>query len=359
MKRTLIIILILVVAVSTFAVAYGLPLLSSQYNLNSLQILFILLVIISCAGIVTAGAFEYVFSIALDDFIKKINQTWSKNNSLQPLEKEKLPYEFKEILQTIRKINAASVNRAKELEEKGGYGDVYYRLVTTISHQLRTPITGINWALGILQDEAKKGKPADIDIVKDTMEATNRVGDIIEELLVGVNEGRSKASNIEAIDIEKLVKNIITESSLLAMQHDVKFETVKDVKLVPLIRGVQYEIRFVLHSLITNAVTYAEKSSKITVTLGQEGSYARVVVHNFGIGIPEKERVMLFSQFGRGSEAIRVNPNGSGLGLYLTKEILANHGGKISFESDEKAGTTFTILLPVSEKGQLENSVHF
>ena len=89
-----------------------------------------------------------------------------------------------------------------------------------------------------------------------------------------------------------------------------------------------------------------------------EGAFARVIVRNVGIGIKNNESAMLFSQFNRGEEAMRLNPNGSGMGLYLAREIVMSNGGSISYNSNE-GDTSFAVNFPLSDKGQLETSIHF
>ena len=194
-------------------------------------------------------------------------------------------------------------------------------------------------------------------MIKNIAEAIDRIADITEELLVGVNEDKSKSKIYEPIDIENCLSNVIIESSLLAMQHKIHIKVIKKDDLIPLIKGVLFEVRFVLHSLITNALNYSPIGDTVTITLKQDGAFAKIVVHNNGIPIKESEKAMLFSQFGRGEQAIRINPNGSGLGLYLTKEIMIKHEGTVSFESDGKDGTSFIIRFPLSDKGELETSL--
>ena len=360
MKRSIILIMISTVALTTILVAYGFPYLQSYYTLSPLQFFLLIIVIIFCSGIITSASVEYIFSISLNEFLDNLKQAWNKNGSLDSFDNnKKLKTELKNILNTINTITQKSAERIKNLESKGGYDDDYYRLVTTMSHQLRTPLTGLKWALGMMQDDSLKGKQIDIVILKDSIDATSRIGDIIEKLLVGVNENKSGKKNFEAIDIERCLDDVIKESSLLMMEHNMKISVVKTTALVPLVKGINYEIRFVLHSLITNAINYGKSNSPVTITLGQEEAFVVIIVHNEGIGIKEEENAMIFSQFNRGTEAIKLNPDGAGLGLYLARNIVINHGGSISFESNASKGTSFFVKLPLSNKSELETAIHY
>ena len=359
MKRLFIIVTTLTTAVMASVVMYAIPYLEAGYNLSSIQSFFLTLLVIICAGIIASAGFEYIFDISFENFLRKLQLTWDKNESLESLNDKDFYNEFSKILTTAKALTKKSSERIKELESKGGYSDIYYNLITTISHQLRTPITGLKWALKSMDDDASKNVPMDKSMMSDSIEAAKRISDIIEELLVGVNEEKSNNKKYEPVDIEKCLESILLESALVSKQRGIKVSIVKKSELVPLVEGITYEIKFILHSLVTNAINYSYKDKIVTVTVEHVDKFVKVTVHNFGVFIQEKEKGSIFSQFGRSQEAIKMNPNGSGLGLYLTKKIVIDHGGTIRFNSDEKNGTFFTVDLPISNRGQLETSIHF
>jgi signal transduction histidine kinase len=165
--------------------------------------------------------------------------------------------------------------------------------------------------------------------------------------------------SFKAVDVEQCLDNVIKESALLAARQNLSVSVVKQDALIPLIRGKEQEIGFVLHSLITNALYYGTKGSIVTVTITHESNQVKIAVHNTGQAVPENEKALIFSQFSRSSEAIRLNPDGYGLALYLTHQIIVDHNGTISFASDSKHGTIFTITLPISSHGRLETSINY
>jgi len=286
-----------------------------------------------------------------------IEKTWEKRHSLDNIATKDLPDELNMSLKTFRTIADKSSKRINELESKSGYSEEYYRLITTISHQLRTPTTGLRWALESLRDDMTKGKPADKSMINDAYDASGRILEIIEELLIGINE-KTSSRNYVAVDIEQSIESVLKESALLARERRLTIEVNKKTKLIPLVKGVAHEIRFVLHSLISNAINYSAPGNTVTIIMEMEGAFARVIVRNVGIGIKNNESAMLFSQFNRGEEAMRLNPNGSGMGLYLAREIVMSNGGSISYNSNE-GDTSFAVNFPLSDKGQLETSIHF
>lgn len=359
MKKTIIGIVVTIVSIGITLSLYTFTYIHDSYNLSYVQILLLIFVIISACGIATALSFEYLFTSTLDEFLINLRKIWNKDKSLDLLQNIPYPIEIRSILDTINDIVKENGKRIKELESKGGYTDDYYRLISTISHQLRTPITGLNWALESLENDIKNKKDIDVSMVRNAVEANSRIGDLVEELLVGMGDPSLRQKSFGAIDIENILTDVIADSSLLGVEYDMEIKTVKLYPVIPLVKGISKEIKFVLHSLITNALNYGEHGTPVTITLGYSGDFVNIDIHNGGSYINNDEKIMLFARFNRGSEAIRINPDGSGLGLYLAKNIMLNHGGALKLkESSKKNGTTFTLNIPLSNRGELETSIN-
>src|SRR3989344_5026936 len=327
MKRKFVNVLIGLLTAAVIVVAYVIPMVASSYHISGLRYDILIISIIAAVIILASGAFEYIISLPLAEFLKQIEQTWSTRGSLEILPKTGQPREMVQITNTISAIVAANARRISELQNMAGYTETYQRLVTTMSHQMRTPVTGLNWALTSIHDDIAKGKLPDQSLVDEAHQASERIGTLVEELLVGISEQGSAKPEYRPIDLEECVDRILSESDLSAKQRQIRFAVTKHKSPLPLIHGNEQEIRF--------------------------------AVHNNGPAIMENEKAVIFSQFGRSDRAIRLNPDGSGLGLYLTKKIVLDHGGAISFESDPKTGTSFKISFPLSNRGQLETFIHY
>jgi two-component system, OmpR family, phosphate regulon sensor histidine kinase PhoR len=100
-------------------------------------------------------------------------------------------------------------------------------------------------------------------------------------------------------------------------------------------------------NLLFNAVKFTPADGQVTVTTAAEGESAVITVSDTGIGIPETDQPGLFSRFFRASNAVDKRIPGTGLGLAIVSTIVDNHGGTVAVESQEGAGTTFTIRLPL------------
>src|SRR3989344_1172450 len=159
MKKLLTFYIVSIVAVSSFLIAYTVPYLSDRYLLSDLQNSLLIIITIILAGAFMAGIFEYIFSLPFYNFLNIIEKTWEKHHSLDNISTADLPDELNASLNTFKAIVEKSSKRINELESKSGYSEEYYRLITTISHQLRTPTTGLRWALESLRDDMTKEKP--------------------------------------------------------------------------------------------------------------------------------------------------------------------------------------------------------
>jgi len=108
------------------------------------------------------------------------------------------------------------------------------------------------------------------------------------------------------------------------------------------------KIRQVIMNFIDNAIFYSRPSSSVEVTLINTGRDVRFEVHDTGIGVPEAERHKIFTKFFRAANARRVRPDGTGIGLFMAKKVIAAHGGSIIFETKEGKGSTFGFVLPAT-----------
>jgi two-component system sensor histidine kinase VicK len=115
---------------------------------------------------------------------------------------------------------------------------------------------------------------------------------------------------------------------------------------LPKIRFDSERIKLALQNLVDNAIAYTPSGGKVEVSLKRKKNCVEVAVKDTGVGIPKEQASRVFSKFFRGSNVVKLDTEGTGLGLYITKNIIEKHGGKIWFESKEGKGTTFYFTLP-------------
>ena len=111
-------------------------------------------------------------------------------------------------------------------------------------------------------------------------------------------------------------------------------------------------IGMALSNIIDNAIKYNTQHGNVAIYIekAQKEPYAKIIIQDTGIGMPEKETQALFRKFSRGEKAKELEPNGSGLGLYIAKNIVKNHGGDIVVQSTPNRGSTFTLTFPTDPR---------
>lgn len=216
-------------------------------------------------------------------------------------------------------------------------------LFSTISHQLKTPLTSIRMALHLLLEEnigSLNEKQA--DLLVSAREESDRLNGIIEDLLeIRRLEAGGARLNLEAVPAGELAAEAVAPVMRSAQDKGVRIET--DVPAgLPLVRADRSRILYVFANLLANAVKYSSVGGVVRLASGQESGRIWFSVRDEGPGIPEEYQARIFEKFfrvpGQAAEA------GVGLGLSIAKEIVTAHGGTISFRSSAE-GTTFTFTL--------------
>jgi signal transduction histidine kinase len=120
-----------------------------------------------------------------------------------------------------------------------------------------------------------------------------------------------------------------------------------------------FRIEQVLYNLLSNAIKYSPQSGPIEITIEEntEPHEAKFSIRDYGLGIPHEQQSHLFGRFFRADNVRVARIGGTGLGLYLCRELVERHGGRIWFESEEGIGTTFFFTLPCNAEGMCSSPV--
>lgn len=220
--------------------------------------------------------------------------------------------------------------------------------VSIAAHQLRTPLSGIKWSLEILLgehfgkiNEKQKG------IALKSYESNERMISLVNNLLNvdRIESGRNilKYTKVKA---ENLMEGVLYYINPLLNNKNIKLNLSMDSNL-PMIEVDIDKVREATQNIIENAIKYSKDGGQIDVSLNVRKNNLIITIRDDGIGIPEEFKDMVFTKFSRGENTLKINTEGSGLGLFVAKEIMEKHGGKIWFESKEDGGTTFYVSIPV------------
>ena len=220
--------------------------------------------------------------------------------------------------------------------------------VSIASHQLRTPMTGIMGYLSmIVGGDFGKIDPALNKVLDSLLDASQRMIRLINLFLdVTKIESGKLVLDKQPMQLEDLIDKELDVVMKLAKDHGLKLVYKHPKEKLPTL-VIDDKITDVVLNLVDNAIKYTPKGS-ITVTSEREGDWVHVKVQDTGRGLDPKEAKNLFNKFVRGYGIAQVNPDGSGLGLYVARRIIEVHGGKIWVESDGVGkGSCFQFTLPI------------
>lgn len=226
------------------------------------------------------------------------------------------------------------------------------QFVSVAAHQLRTPLTGLKWSLQWLMDEKGGSLTAkQRQAVEQQFKATGDMIHLVNELLdVAVVEEGKFRYNLQKVVISGLAQEVVQSFVPVAEKREVKLELKAHIREGLAVVGDPVQLKLTLSNLVDNALRYSKAGGVVTIELLQGEDWVTVHVRDTGIGIPPVERERVFQRFFRASNAQRLQPDGSGLGLYIVRNVIRGHGGKITLTSKEGEGTTVTFTLPLRQE---------
>lgn len=236
--------------------------------------------------------------------------------------------------------------------------------VSLTSHQLRTPLSAINWYAEMLLN-GDAGKVTDMQRVylQEIFTGSNRMVDLVGALLDASRIDVGKlTTKPEPTDMNAIIASLSKELQIFidTKQQDLRTHMTH----VPIVDADPRHLRMIAQNLISNAVKYTPEHGTIDVTLRTATKedleragikhatepYWYFCVQDTGYGIPKDDQLKIFDKLYRADNARSLNVEGTGLGLYIAKEVVSKMGGKIWFDSLESVGTTFTVVAPIKPK---------
>lgn len=215
------------------------------------------------------------------------------------------------------------------------------------SHQLRTPLTSIKGYVDMLRDgDFGEVNEAQKNALDETFSSSERMVRLINDFL-NISRLQTGKFTIEKrpTSFDDLVQQEVNMLKLVAAQSDIKInakiDKINDVNL-----DVE-KVQQVVVNMIDNAIYYSKPNSTIEVKLKKSKNFAEFTVKDTGIGVPKEDQEKLFSKFFRAPNARTRRPDGTGVGLFLSKKVVVGHKGEIIFKSEEGKGSTFGFKLPL------------
>ena len=221
--------------------------------------------------------------------------------------------------------------------------------VATVSHELRTPLASLHGAAMTLRQRHERLDADTQDELLDMIgDQSKRLADLVEEiLLAGQLDAGALPIASEPFDPEQLVRTTVEEARLRI--SDGTTLEISAPAVLPHVVGDGVRTRQVLANLVDNAIKYSPAGARVLVDAEQEGEAIRFSVQDEGDGIPAEEQKRIFDKFYRLDPGHRRGVSGSGLGLYICRELVRSMSGRIWVESEPGRGATFIVELPVAE----------
>lgn len=238
-------------------------------------------------------------------------------------------------------------NRTRELDLLKSKNE----FITVAAHQLRTPLSAVSWAYQSLKNENLTDSQK--DIVNAGLAAANNLIKIVEDLLniSKIEEGRF-GYNFQKIDLVAFLQSVLDQAAPVAKEYGVQVY-MEPPKESPLELEVDAEkLGLAVSNLLENAIKYNVPNGQVVVSAEKqtEAPFLEVKISDTGLGIPPEAMAKLFTKFFRADNALTKETAGSGLGLYIVKNIINRHGGQIWAESELKRGSVFHFTLPLDPR---------
>lgn len=229
--------------------------------------------------------------------------------------------------------------------------------VSLASHQLRTPLSTINWYTEmLLNGDAGSIKPQQSDYLDVIMHANKRMIGLVNSLLsVSQIELGVFSTSVQVINLVEICHIVLEELRGTIIEKKLRVKESYD-KDLPSIMGDATYIKIIFQNLFSNAVNYSPVGGAIDISLGKVGKKLLLKVTDSGYGIPEAAKSKIFLKLFRADNIKTVNSGGTGLGLYLAKLIVDQLEGKIWFESQLAKGSTFFVEIPYKSAVKTETN---
>ena len=220
--------------------------------------------------------------------------------------------------------------------------------VATASHELRTPLAAVYGAVRTLRrrdaDIGDENRELFLDIIENE---TERLSAIVGQILLADQlESDNVPVREETCDLTVLADEVVAAARVRAPQS-IRID-VEAPATVPSVRCDGDKLRQVLVNLVENAIKYSPEGGDVVVQLDGRNGNGRIAIRDHGIGIAPADQTRIFDKFTRLDPALSRGVGGTGLGLYITRELVTRMGGTISVDSAPGEGSTFTVELPVT-----------
>ena len=213
------------------------------------------------------------------------------------------------------------------------------------SHELKTPLTIIRGEIEVALRKERSNEEYK-SVLNSSLNEIIIIEKTINDLLfLAKNEKDILIDNQEDIYFDEIIDESINEVKSFAKLNQIEINFILEDTIE--YKGYSNLLKIALKNVLKNAIQFSHKNSQIIVKSYKKGSFFKISVQDFGIGIEENEQIKIFEKFYRTDKSRNKNSGGTGLGMSILKKIVDIHKGKINIHSKENIGTTITISFPI------------
>lgn len=276
--------------------------------------------------------------------LKDLNDLYLQITTIKVLDQWTKTYRFLKVLRDISREEAIARSKSE--------------FISVAAHQLRTPLSAIKWVFKMLLDgDAGAISSEQKDYLQKGYDSNERIIELVGDMLdvARIEEGRF-GFEFYYVDISDVVQKAIDAFEVKAKEKNIKLFFERPSYVINPIKIDPARIGLVMQNLIDNALKYTHNNGTIAIKVELVGNYVQISVSDTGIGVPKDQQGKLFGKFFRGANAVKLETEGSGLGLFIVKNIVRQHGGDVWMKSEEDKGATFYVALPVQEEMMAEQN---
>jgi len=344
----------------SIVLVYGFPKTIFAFHLKSAQIVILYILILAFFSVTFFLINSEFLARPLDELLEEMKNCWKKYRCLRQSGKTKPP-EIQSIYNTLSVIINDLEKTSRELQSAKSLDALKLEFISVVSHQLRTPLTGLKWGLSLALNDPSHKTNKTVNFLELALGSVNSLIDIVNTLpqTMQLNEG-GVLQKKTLIRLDEVLKTLIEKNRLFAVSKDIQMNFTKPKKHIPAITGNPAEINIVFQNILSNALLYSPYKSTITITLSQKGNVVTMRIKDEGIGIAQNEKSHIFQKFFRGKQATKLFTDGNGLGLYVAQKIVHAHNGDITYANNApKKGMSFAITFPIHQKGEIEGFIQY
>jgi signal transduction histidine kinase len=293
------------------------------------------------------------------DFLRDFVNTEEDDSALEELSRQNRDLvqvlgELEEKRELLERLNTRLEESNRELNEANArlreLSAMKEEFLALTTHDLRSPLTVISGVInfftsGRLGEMTAEQKNMVAMMERNTQNLIELVNDLLDASKLESGTMRLDAATIE---LRGLVSELQEQMHPLAREKEIALEEDVPEDLPPL-RADRAKLRRVLVNLVSNALKFTPKGGRVRLGASREGAFVRVSVTDTGVGIPREDLHDIFDKYAQARSRATRSEKGTGLGLYITRQLVELHGGKISVQSEVGKGSTFSFTIPTAE----------